>query len=56
MAGVAASVILAAVGNLVAAAVFAGLNAVPVVLLVRQALLARTGADGSGRVVSARAC
>jgi hypothetical protein len=47
MAGLAASLILATMGNLVAVAIFAGLNAVPVVLLVRQALLARTGADGA---------
>src|SRR5215475_3154052 len=47
MAGLAASLILAMVGNLVAVAIFAGLNAAPVVLLVRQALLARTGADGA---------
>lgn len=46
MAGLAASLILATVGNLIAVGIFAGLNAVPVVLLVRQALLARTGADG----------
>lgn len=47
MAGFAASLILVTLGNLIAAALFAGLNAVPVVLLVRQALLARTGADGA---------
>jgi hypothetical protein len=47
IAGVAGSVILVAAGNLLAAVVFAGLNAIPVVLLVRQALLARTGAGGA---------
>jgi hypothetical protein len=47
MAGLAASLILATMGNLVAVAIFAGLNAAPVVLLVRQALLARPGADGA---------
>ena len=46
LAGLAASLILIAASNLMAAAVFAGLNAVPVVLLVRQSLLARTGAEG----------
>jgi hypothetical protein len=46
LAGLAASLILMAVSNLMAAAVFGGLNAVPVVLLVRQSLLARTGAGG----------
>lgn len=47
MAGVAGLVILVAADNLLTAAVFAGLNAVPVVLLVRQALLARTGAGSA---------
>jgi hypothetical protein len=46
MAGLAASLILLAASNFVAMAVFAGLNAVPVVVLVRQSLLARTGASG----------
>jgi len=46
LAGVAASLILLVASNPIAAAVFAGLNAFPVVLLVRQALLARTGATG----------
>jgi hypothetical protein len=46
LAGLAASLILAAAGNFIAAAVFAGLNAAPVVLLVRQSLLARPGAEG----------
>src|SRR5207244_10549004 len=48
LAGLAASLILMAASNLIAAAVFAGLNAVPVVLLVRQSLLARTGAGAEG--------
>ncbi len=42
-AGFAAALILAGGGNLLAAALFAALNVVPVVLLVRQSLLARTG-------------
>jgi hypothetical protein len=46
LAGLAASMLLIAASNPMAAAVFAGLNAVPVVLLVRQSLLARTGAAG----------
>ena len=46
LAGLAASLILVAASNLIAAAVFAGLNAIPVVLLVRQSLLARSGAAG----------
>jgi hypothetical protein len=46
LAGLAASLILVATSNLMAAAVFAGINAGPVVLLVRQALLARTDAEG----------
>lgn len=53
--GVQASLITAAVGfmmllaggKLLIAATFAGLNAIPVVLLVRQALLAREGTGGS---------
>lgn len=45
-AGVAACVILLTAGGLLAAALFAALYAVPVVLLVRQALLARRGAEG----------
>jgi hypothetical protein len=44
LAGLAAALILAGAGNLLAAAVFAALNVIPVVLLVRQSLLARTGA------------
>jgi hypothetical protein len=47
LAGLVASLLLAATSNLVAAAIFAGLNAIPVVLLVRQSLLARTDAGGA---------
>ncbi len=47
LAGLAASLLLAATGNLVAAAVFAGVNAIPVVLLVRQSLLARPVPGGA---------
>ena len=47
LAGLAASLLLLIASNLVAAIMFAGLNVVPVILLVRQALLARTGADGA---------
>jgi hypothetical protein len=43
LAGFIAALILAGAGNLLAAALFAALNVVPVVLLVRQSLLARTG-------------
>jgi hypothetical protein len=46
IAGVTACVALLAAGGLLAAALFAGLYAVPVILLVRQALLARRGPDG----------
>lgn len=45
-AGIVATLALLAVGGLIAAALFAGLYAVPVVLLVRQALLARGGPSG----------
>jgi hypothetical protein len=47
LAGLSASLILLAASNLVAAAAVAGLNAVPVALLVRQSLLARTSAGGA---------
>lgn len=47
LAGLAALLILAIASGLVAAVVFAGLNVVPVVLLVRQSLLARAGAAGA---------
>jgi hypothetical protein len=46
LAGLAASLILLAASDVMAAAVFAALNSVPVVVLVRQALLARPGAEG----------
>jgi len=46
LAGVFASLILLAASNLIAAAAVAGLNAVPVALLVRQSLLARTSSGG----------
>ena len=42
-AGFVAALILAGAGNLLAAALFTALNVVPVVLLVRQSLLAKTG-------------
>jgi len=48
LAGLAASLTLVAASSSMTAAAFAGLNAVPVVLLVRQALLART--DGVGTI------
>lgn len=47
VAGAAGLVILLGAENMLTLALFAGLNAVPVVLLVRQALLARTGAAGA---------
>jgi hypothetical protein len=47
LAGLAASLLLLIASNLMAAIMFAGLNVVPVILLVRQALLARIGADGA---------
>ncbi len=46
-AGLTASIILLTVGDTVAAGLFAGLYAAPVILLVRQALLARAGPSGS---------
>jgi Predicted membrane protein (DUF2232) len=46
LAGLAASIVLLAASNFMAVALFAGLDVVPVVLLVRQALLARPTADG----------
>jgi hypothetical protein len=46
-AGIAGSLVLLVVSDLFGAALFAALNAVPVALLVRQALLARRHADGS---------
>ncbi len=47
LAGLAASLILLAASNVMAVGLFAALNVVPVVLLVRQALLARPAADGA---------
>jgi hypothetical protein len=47
IAGISAAVVLLAASDVLAAAIFAALNAVPVVLLVRQALLARRNADGT---------
>jgi len=47
IAGVSAAVVLLAASDVLAAAIFAALNAVPVVLLVRQTLLARRNADGT---------
>ncbi len=49
LAGLTATLVLLAASDLTGAAVFAAINAVPVLLLVRQALLAR--ADGEGAVV-----
>ena len=46
-AGITGSLVLLAVSDLLGAALFAALNAVPVALLVRQALLARRRADGT---------
>jgi hypothetical protein len=46
LAGLAASIVLLAASNLVAVGLFAAIDVVPVVLLVRQALLARPTADG----------
>jgi Predicted membrane protein (DUF2232) len=47
LAGLTASLMLLAASGVMAAALFAALNVVPVILLVRQALLARTGSDGT---------
>src|SRR5437763_15988269 len=47
LAGLTASLVLVAAGDFLAAAIFAALNAAPVVLLVRQALLARRREDGA---------
>jgi hypothetical protein len=46
-AGLVAALILAGAGNLLASGLFAALNIVPVVLLVRQSLLARTAAGNA---------
>jgi hypothetical protein len=47
LAGLTAVLVLLAASDLLAAAIFAAVNAVPVALLVRQALLARPGSDGT---------
>lgn len=47
VAGLTASAVLLAASDIATAALFAGLYAVPVVLLVRQALLARGGPEGA---------
>jgi hypothetical protein len=47
IAGLTGAVVLLASSDLIGALVFAGLNAVPVAVLVRQALLARRRADGT---------
>ena len=49
IAGVSAAVVLLAASDVLAAAIFVALNAVPVVVLVRQALLARRDPDGTLR-------
>jgi hypothetical protein len=46
LAGLAASIVLLAASSIMAVALFAAVNVVPVVLLVRQALLARPTSDG----------
>src|SRR5712692_6892010 len=47
LAGLTGALVLLAASDLFGAAVFAAVNAVPVALLVRQALLARAGSDGA---------
>jgi hypothetical protein len=47
LAGLTGALVLLAASDLLGAAVFAAINAVPVLLLVRQALLARAGSDGA---------
>jgi len=47
LAGLTAALVLLAASDVLGAAVFAAVNAVPVALLVRQALLARRGSDGT---------
>src|SRR6516165_8174692 len=47
LAGLTASLMLLLASNIIAVSMFAALNVVPVILLVRQALLARIGADGA---------
>src|ERR1700693_4000652 len=48
LAGLTAALVLLAASDLLGAAVFAGLNAVPVALIVRQALVARRDTGGTG--------
>jgi hypothetical protein len=47
LAALTATLVLLALSDILAAAIFAAVNAVPVVVLVRQALLARSGSDGT---------
>jgi Predicted membrane protein (DUF2232) len=47
LAGLTASLMLLVASNIATVIVFAAMNVVPVILLVRQALLARTAADGA---------
>ena len=47
LAGLTAALVILAASDLLAALVFAAVNAAPVALLVRQALLARPGSDGA---------
>src|SRR6476660_2894993 len=47
IAGLSGAAVLFAASDLLAAAIFSALNAVPVVVLVRQALLARRDSEGS---------
>src|SRR5690242_21736264 len=47
LAGLTGVLVLLAASDLLGAAIFAAVNAVPVLLLVRQALLARAGSDGA---------
>jgi len=47
LAGMTATLVLLAASDLLGAAVFAAVNAVPVVLIVRQALQARSASDGT---------
>jgi hypothetical protein len=47
LAGLTGALVLLAASDLLGAAVFAAVNAVPVALLVRQALLARAGSEGA---------
>ena len=56
IAGLSGAVVLFAAGDILAAAIFAALNAVPVVVLVRQALLARRCCCSAGRTDCRRRC